>query len=217
MEFSEIQDQKRTLRTAMRSMVKDFMAREPEHARHLAELSADCLTDIPVYRSAGLVLAFVSLPQEIDTMPVLERVRADGKLLAVPRIIPDTDEMEFYYLDGTRPVTAQLAHGAFGIREPLPQLPAVGMTVSEPALMIMPGLAFTADGRRLGKGRGYYDRWLSRTAAAGGMLKLMGLCFPCQLVPHIPCAAHDVRAQYVLCGSSCMDCAGSGQRRESAE
>jgi len=80
----------------------------------------------------------------------------------------------------------QLVPGAYGIREPDPaSLPA--MELPGGAIVLVPGVAFTRDGRRLGQGGGFYDRLL----AARPDLRPVGVGFACQLLAELPSEAHD--------------------------
>jgi 5-formyltetrahydrofolate cyclo-ligase len=93
-----------------------------------------------------------------------------------------------------RPVSAlsELALGRFGIREP-----GAGPAVTQLDLILVPGLAFTADGSRLGRGAGFYDRFLSAIPAT--TVKI-GVCFEFQRVSEIPQESHDVKMDAVVCG-----------------
>jgi 5,10-methenyltetrahydrofolate synthetase len=97
--------------------------------------------------------------------------------------------------------------GPFGIPEPVLEGQAVprtgfGLTGEDfPALVIVPGLAFDAAGRRLGRGGAYYDRFLTELDAAGRSFQTLGLCTGCQLVPEVPVEDWDKN----------MDCLCTGE------
>jgi len=95
---------------------------------------------------------------------------------------------------------AQLMPGAFGVREPSPDLPVI--PVKRIDAFLCPGLAFDPHGARLGRGRGFYDRMLSK--ARPGALKI-GVCFPWQIVPDVFPEAHDVIMDEVLSAVSPPD------------
>lgn len=134
------------------------------------------------YQSAKVVMAFASMPAEPDTDGLLMRLDHDGKTVVLPRmeggvIVPR--------LRGERLVEAQ-----WGIREPTGDL-------VDPAtidLVVVPGLAFTESGGRLGHGRAYYDRFLPTATNA----YLVGACFAEQVVDVLPLEPHDVRLDRVL-------------------
>jgi 5-formyltetrahydrofolate cyclo-ligase len=93
-----------------------------------------------------------------------------------------------------RPVSAlsELVLGRFGIREP-----AAGPALAQLDLILVPGLAFTAEGSRLGRGAGFYDRFLSAIPAT---TVKVGVCFEFQRVSEIPQESHDVKMDAVVCG-----------------
>jgi 5-formyltetrahydrofolate cyclo-ligase len=91
--------------------------------------------------------------------------------------------------------------GAFGIPEPPRPEPEEdgGLGPGDfPALVIVPGLAFDREGRRLGRGGAYYDRFLGELETAGRPFHTVGLCTPCQLVSEVPAEAWD-RSMDCLC------------------
>jgi 5-formyltetrahydrofolate cyclo-ligase len=91
-----------------------------------------------------------------------------------------------------RPILAlsELIPGRFGIREPVP-----GQSLEQLDVIVVPGLAFTAQGGRLGRGAGYYDRFLS--TIPGTTVKI-GVCFEFQRLPEIPDESHDVKMDAVV-------------------
>jgi 5-formyltetrahydrofolate cyclo-ligase len=87
---------------------------------------------------------------------------------------------------------ADLLPGRFGIREP-----KFAPSSIVPDLVVVPGLAFTRDGSRLGRGGGFYDRYLRATPER--TVKI-GVCFQFQIVESIPCEAHDISMDEIVCG-----------------
>ena len=150
----------------------------------------DCLLQrlmaLSVYQKASCVLSYVSFGTEADTLRILERVLADGKALYVPKCVPNTNRMVFYLISALR----DLSPGAYGILEPKE---TEAYQDEANALCLVPGLAFSADGARLGYGKGYYDTFFAQHP----VLKL-GLCYDFQLVPQVPTQPHDVRMDGIL-------------------
>lgn len=140
------------------------------------------LSALPCWHSAKAVLAFAALPDEPDTHPVLVRALAEGKQLFLPRVTGKTT-MEWVEI----PDLALLTPGAFGIPEPHPGLPAAKLPQTE-TLALVPCLAASPDGVRLGRGGGYYDRFLAHYKG-----RRMLLCPTALLLPEIPCDPWDVR------------------------
>ena len=141
---------------------------------------------LPEFRSARTVAVFAALPDEPATDEVLARW-ASTRRVVLPRV--EGDAMRFY---ACRPDA--LVFGAFGILEPQGERPC---PAGEIDLVVCPGVAFTADGRRLGRGRGYYDRYLGDPAFRGFRV---GVCYAHQLVDDLPVEPHDVRMDRVITG-----------------
>ena len=99
---------------------------------------------------------------------------------------------------------AQTEANAWGIREPLSTLPLVSKDkIPARTAILVPGLAFCKDGRRLGRGKGFYDRYLSELLAANpafaGRGKICGYCMARQIMDNVPTEENDVRVQALFC------------------
>ncbi len=140
------------------------------------------LAELPEFRNAGAVMAFVGMRSEPDTDPLLARLRAAGQRVLLPRV----DGRDLIVCDGDGP----MATSRFGVSEP--QGPALDPAIIE--FVVVPGLAFTADGRRLGYGGGFYDRFLPGLRGVPNA----GVCFTEQLLDELPVDAHDVRVDRVV-------------------
>ena len=115
------------------------------------------LAGFGIYADAGLVLAYVSYGNEVDTRAVIESALASGKRVAVPRVLPHKHKMDFYEIDGMD----DLAEGFKGILEPKRGLCSpLGTVDLLGSVCLVPGLVFDAAGHRIGYGGGYYDRFL---------------------------------------------------------
>ena len=126
------------------------------------------------YRSAKLIMVYVSTSIEIDTYKIIENALKDGKQIAVPRCIPQTRQMEFHYITSVD----QLTPGSFSVLEPPEDFSG--------ALMLVPGFMFDCFGYRLGYGKGYYDRYMSRYNGAA-----VGLCYSEELRAHMYHGRYD--------------------------
>jgi len=157
----------------VRDLVDDRLMRSVELWAAVAEL--------PEYRSASTVMAFTSFGSEPDTEPLFARVRAEGKRVLVPRI----EDGNIVVVDADGPTV----RSRIGVEEP--QGPALPFELVE--FVLVPGLAFTTDGYRLGYGGGFYDRFLPRVQAHNA-----GVCFAEQVVDTLPVEAHDIRVQRVI-------------------
>lgn len=138
---------------------------------------------LPAYQAARTVMAFAATPGEPDTDSLFARLDADRKILVLPSmeeggIVPR--------LPGER-----LVAGPHGILSPTGEI----VRADELDLVLVPALAYTTTGRRLGRGGGHYDRFLSRLPAR---CTTVGVCFAEQLVDDIPGEPHDVEVAVVI-------------------
>ena len=158
----------------VRDMVDDHLMRSVQLWAKVAELEE--------YRSANSVMAFVGFNGEPDTDPLFARISVEGKRLILPRVEPSG----IVAVDGDSPRSVS----KFGVTEPIG--PPIGL--DEIDFVIVPGLAFTMAGDRLGYGQGYYDRFLPTLAAPS-----VGVCFVDQLIDEMPLTEHDVQVDMVVC------------------
>ena len=141
------------------------------------------------YQNAKTIYGYMPYNQEVRTVPMLERAMRDGKQVAVPKVYGDT--MRFILVTD---LTA-MEKSDFGIPEPI----ADGPVADDPcALVLMPGLAFTAQGDRMGYGGGYYDKFL----AAEPDHPTVALCYDFQLLESLPTEEYDVPVHLVLTGAT---------------
>jgi 5-formyltetrahydrofolate cyclo-ligase len=199
MDQGDLSELKDALRWEMRSRLNSLCA-DVQTAADVSEAADSAFILSDVYRNAEIVLTFISTRLEVDTKRIIAKTLVDGKRAAVPRIREDTDEMEFFYLDGGRMVEDQLQPGKYGILEPKDG--AEKLTAAKfpsRAVIVVPGLAFAKDGFRLGKGKGYYDRYAASIQSAGKNMPaaLVGLCFSCQITESVPHDAADMRVTHI--------------------
>ena len=109
------------------------------------------------FQSCQTLLCYVSTSIEVDTTAIIRRALKNGKRVAVPRCVPGTREMEFYYIESLD----DLSPGAFGVMEPEAD-PERKVKETAGSLCVVPGFCFDLAGYRLGYGKGYYDRYLNR-------------------------------------------------------
>ena len=154
--------------------------------QQLAQLSLPVLDRLrPLLCEAKVILAYYSLPDEVDTHTLIQELVAEGKMVLLPKVLDDTT-MELRQYAGPQ----DLSEGAYHIMEPMG---APFKDFSQIDVALIPGLAFDTNGHRLGRGKGYYDRFL--TAFTG---KTIGVCFDFQKVAEVPVDAHDVAVDRVV-------------------
>jgi 5-formyltetrahydrofolate cyclo-ligase len=142
----------------------------------------------PSFDDARVVLGYAPLRFELDPSPLLSLARQHGKLVALPRVMPDSGELSLHlYAEGDA-----LEESGFGVREPLASAPQVAPEQVD--LVLVPGLAFDMRGYRLGYGKGFYDRLLPRLRRASSA----GMAFELSLLPEVPSEEHDIPVQRVV-------------------
>ena len=137
-------------------------------------------------KEAKTVMLYYSLPDEVDTHTLVDSLLMSRKTILLPRVTGEgTMELRRY----TGP--SDLAIEAYNIMEPTGE---VYDDYEEIDLAVIPGVAFDAEGNRMGRGKGYYDRFLPLVPQA----YKLGVCFPFQKVDSIPTDEHDIRMDEVI-------------------
>lgn len=154
---------------------------------HLSEQIVESLAHSLPDRAQAIVL-YYPLPDEVDVRPLMERLLSQQRTVLLPCVTgPTTMELRRY----TGPDS--LSAGAYGIMEP--KGPAFDR-LSAIDVAVVPGVAFDIHGHRLGRGRGYYDRFLADVP----YIYKIGVCFPFQLVGQVPVVPTDIAMDTVVAG-----------------
>jgi 5-formyltetrahydrofolate cyclo-ligase len=144
---------------------------------------------VPEIASAGALLVYASVPGEVPTGEIIDEARRRGIVTVFPRCVPGARDLTLHPVGSAE----LLVPGSFGIPEPDPSCPALGLGAVDAALI--PGLAWDRDGDRLGRGAGYYDRLLGQPGWRGFVC---GLFFDVQEADRIPADPWDVRMDAVV-------------------
>lgn len=177
---------KRELRQTLRQRLADI-PRQQMHERSIA--ACRLLLQQAEYRSADVVMIFLSTPHEVDTTQIALQCWAEGKRVLAPKVSWEQRRMlpiEIHSL------TSDVHDGVLGVREPADGLP---IPVADLDLVIVPGLAFDGHGNRLGRGRGFYDRFLSHRDLRA---VACGLAFEEQVVDEVPHNEADVGVKMLV-------------------
>lgn len=172
---------KRALRSEMRKRTSE-LSPEAKSRKSSAIFGRICRDE--AVAGAKVIALYSSLPDEPSTADAVGML-SEGHTVVLPRV--DGDDMEFFPYR-----REELRIGAFGIMEPTGATPVPPQEID---VIIVPGRAFSPDGVRLGRGRGYYDRYLSRK---GFRALKIGVCFAEQLVGGIPSEEHDIRMDRII-------------------
>lgn len=150
------------------------------------------LRDIITSRQPSVVALFSPLSDEVDITPVIDYLAEQKEcLVLLPRVDVSVEGpmMEFFEYQPD-----MLSVGAYGIREPQGDEPCPAETID---LMVVPAIAFTRRGERLGRGKGFYDCYLSRE---GFRAYTVGVCYSHQLLDSLPTEPHDCCVDEVVVG-----------------
>jgi len=215
---------KTVLRQQMREAKRQHEGLLARMSAEIVERLAARIDELPspstIHHPPSTILAYWPLKDEVDIRPLLDRWVAEGRTVVLPKVLDD-ERMELRRYTGRD----DLREGAYGIMEPVGE---PFTQFDEIGVALVPGMAFDAAGRRLGRGKGYYDRFLSQLAGGhiGGGHKgdgspvscprhsenrpreaqenrprealILGVCFPFQRVPVVPAEAHDVVMDEVI-------------------
>lgn len=183
-----VADAKAALRTRMRTIVESIS--EEEIQRMSAAISRR-LTGAGFFDVASTVMLYLPLPREVDLTCVALRCFQDGKTVCVPRVDWNERRMTAVEILGFEDEFEVRRHG---VREPVNGRP---VALDEIDLIVVPGLAFDTAGRRVGRGGGFYDRFLSQPLVRSCRAKVCGVCFDSQIIDAAPVEPHDARVDVV--------------------
>ena len=145
---------------------------------------------LPAFQKAQTVLFYASLPGEVDTFAMIDKAMQSQKHVALPVIARDQRKM----IPTLTNSIDDLHSGPYGIRQPrLDESKIVDIQAID--AVIVPGLAFDKAKNRLGRGAGYYDRFLSELPKS--VVKI-GIAFDFQVVDCLPTEEHDVPLDYII-------------------
>ncbi len=162
------------------------------------------LLQLPEYLNADTVLGYMNFGSEYASDLWASQVLADGKRLVFPRVNRHTNTLDLYRVDD---LESQLATGLWGIREPVIERCKRLNDINEVEFVLLPGIAFSRDGARLGYGGGFYDKLL---AHAPHHPALVAAAFGLQIVAEIPQEATDVRVEWIVTEAETIDCNATG-------
>ena len=155
----------------------------------------DKLKKLPEWKNAETVLIFLSLPDEIKTEGIINEALEENKKTAVPRI--NGNDIVFHYI---KSVNSSLIIHPLGIAEPSPSTPVFNsLSADEKTLILVPGLAFDKNCFRLGRGKGFYDKFLSGIDKS---VKKIGIGYDFQIVESVPAEDHDFPLDSVITDTS---------------
>ena len=139
------------------------------------------------FKNAKTIALYSALSDELPTSDILQRWSV-YKRVCLP--VVEGDSMRFFVYDPQKPLTPK----AYGILEPTQEELIAPDQID---MIVVPSVAYDRGGGRLGRGKGFYDRYMSQQ---GFRAYKIGICSPHQLIETLPYELHDVKVDCVLCG-----------------
>jgi 5-formyltetrahydrofolate cyclo-ligase len=149
------------------------------------------LVSTEYFVSAKTIMVYMALPEEVDTAFLIEEIFKTGKKVVIPVIDNEKDIIVPVYLTSMD----NLVKGRFGIAEPEHSL-REKVNLEEIDLIVTPAIAYDIQNKRLGRGRGYYDRFLASCELSS--TNTIGPAFRFQIVNNLPTDPHDLPVTLVL-------------------
>jgi len=165
--------------------------KELAETQTLSQAVLERLHELKDFQTASVIMTYVDFGKEVRTVPLI------SELLSTKRVvIPycQDEEISLFWLKNLK----ELAPGAFGILEPkleLRHLSERKVKLEELKFIIVPGTAFDPNGGRVGRGKGYFDRFLKKVPDS---VPLVGLAFECQMFPEVPMEPRDKRLTAIV-------------------
>ena len=185
---------KKQLRKEMTDLLKT--GRKPDPAA-----VTERICSLPEYREASLVLAYIPLRSEVDVSGVIDRAVSDGKTVLVPDLEPETfRQCRAGWRDNLRRFPNKCLYPADSAVLNIVSLKSIiGSSDKKKGIILVPGLAFTEFGTRLGRGAGYYDQLLNLTdkSEVADFISI-GICRREQLLEDLPQQPHDRSVRMVI-------------------
>ncbi len=159
---------------------------DPRERLELSRLVLERLFSLEEFREAKKVFLYVSKADEVDTVPLIRTCLEEGKEVFAPFV--RGSDMDFARVSSVQ----ELVKGRFGILEPKNKEPVPPETAD---IVVVPGVVFDEKGHRIGRGKGYYDRYLKRVPRE---VPRVALAFDFQVLPEIPSAPSDEKVDIIV-------------------
>jgi 5-formyltetrahydrofolate cyclo-ligase len=168
----------------LRRQLRDKLAAMPDDVRpHKSVVACSFIAASAEFAAARVVMLFLSIPTEVDTSPLALKAWQAGKTVVVPKVSWNQRRMLPVEISS---LNDHMTTSGPGVREPIEGKP---VPVDFIDFVVVPGLGFSEKGYRIGRGMGFYDRFLAQPEFIGTSC---GLAFEEQIVPELPVLDHDI-------------------------
>ncbi|MDD2929356.1 MAG: 5-formyltetrahydrofolate cyclo-ligase [Sideroxydans sp.] len=192
-----IQARKQPLRQRIIAARENLAASERLRLSHVILRS---VSGLPAYRQAATVLGYLNFGAELATETWVEQALSDGKRVLLPRVNKASKHLDLYQINDLQ---RDVAPGLWGIREPLIERCIKEEVPGTIDFVLLPGVAFTRNGKRLGYGGGFYDRLLARLPHRPA---LVAAAFGLQVVADIPLEDTDRAVEWLVTENEILRC-----------
>jgi len=174
-----------------KEMLERLIAQDPEERRKKSQLIKEKLFSQEEFKSAEYIMFYISKEEEVDTSSMIQEALKIGKKVVVPVTLVKEKKLVCSLVENPK---EDLSPGPYGIKQPQ-QDKVRPVAVEKIDLIVVPGVVFDEENNRLGRGKGYYDRFL-RTFP--GHISKIGLAFSFQVLKRLPVLSHDVAVTKLL-------------------
>lgn len=179
----------------LRQKIKIELSQNKQNFEKWSKLICQNIINSEFYQKAQIVYAYMALPDEVDLSVLIGDALCKNKTVFVPKVVPNSNKMIFF--DYSK---CQFENGSFGILEPkTDDIKEEKIPGDQTAIFLVPGRVFGEDGERIGRGKGFYDIYLSNFLNTQKKSVLVaGVCFPIQIGKQVPTTEHDIKMDQIF-------------------
>lgn len=179
----------------LRQKIKIELSQNKQNFEKWSKLICQNIINSEFYQKAQIVYAYMALPDEVDLSVLIDDALCKNKTVFVPKVVPNSNKMIFF--DYSK---CQFENGSFGILEPKTEdINEEKIAGDQTAIFLVPGRVFGEDGERIGRGKGFYDIYLSNFLKTQKKSVLVaGVCFPIQIGKQVPTTEHDIKMDQIF-------------------
>lgn len=179
----------------LRQKIKIELSQNKQNFEKWSKSICQNIINSEFYQKAQIVYAYMALPDEVDLSVLIDDALCKNKTVYVPKVVPNSNKMIFF--DYSK---CQFENGSFGILEPKTKnIDEEKIAGDQTAIFLVPGRVFGEDGERIGRGKGFYDIYLSNFLKTQKKSVLVaGVCFPIQIGKQVPTTEHDIKMDQIF-------------------
>ena len=179
----------------LRQKIKIELSQNKQNFEKWSKLICQNIINSEFYQKAQIVYAYMALPDEVDLSVLIDDALCKNKTVFVPKVVPNSNKMIFF--DYSK---CQFENGSFGILEPKTEgIKEEKIAGDQTTIFLVPGRVFGEYGERIGRGKGFYDIYLSNFLKTQKKSVLVaGVCFPIQIGKQVPTTEHDIKMDQIF-------------------